>query len=165
MKKANVEQAELNRKNPRRPERRDRRQHPARETRQQPIRRREAEALVGLVARKLRTDRYFSKGTKVWTQVGPVPIEQILVGDRVLARDPATRDLTFEFVICTDTQPGGTMRAVTVDSELIATTSDQQFFTADKGWQNLSFILTIRSTRNRSKLQRLPCLVPRQELC
>jgi hypothetical protein len=82
-----------------------------------------------------RTDRYFSKGTKVWTPDGPVPIEKILVGDRVLTRDLATRDLTFELVMCTDTQPGSTMRGTTVGTKLFASTGEQQFFTADKGWQ------------------------------
>lgn len=44
----------------------------------------------------------FATGTPVWTRLGVRPIEQILVGDEVLAQDPATGELAFKPVLASE---------------------------------------------------------------
>jgi hypothetical protein len=83
------------------------------------------------------TDRYFAPQTSVWTQIGLMPIEQILVGDRVLARDPASGELAFQLVIATNSQPNEALRVLDLGSQPIIATPDQQFYVSGKGWQEL----------------------------
>jgi hypothetical protein len=86
---------------------------------------------------KSHTDRYFAAGTLVWTELGLLPIEQILVGDRVLTRDAASGDLTFQLVIATNSQSKGSFRVVSFGSGTLTVTSDQQFHSASKGWKRV----------------------------
>lgn len=44
----------------------------------------------------------FAMGTPVWTRLGLRPIEQVLVGDEVLAQNPATGELAFKPVLATE---------------------------------------------------------------
>jgi hypothetical protein len=80
-------------------------------------------------------DNYIPSGTQVWTQVGLVPVEQILVGDRVLTRDPASQDLAFHLVIATDMQSGKAARIIELNSRMIVATSDQRFMVSGAGWR------------------------------
>jgi Pretoxin HINT domain len=81
-------------------------------------------------------NRYFARGTEVWTQTGPVAIEQVLVGDRVLSRDPKSGDVSFRLVIGIGEQVQGEMRIVDVDARTIVATPDQPFMVAVAGWRN-----------------------------
>jgi hypothetical protein len=78
---------------------------------------------------------YFAHGTEVWTQTGPVAIEQVVVGDRVLARGADTKELAFHLVIAKHEQPNGEMREMEIDSRTIVATPEQQFMVAEKGWR------------------------------
>jgi hypothetical protein len=83
-------------------------------------------------------NNYFAQGVEVWTLTGLVPIEQILVGDRVLARDPKSRELTFKLVIGRDVQPNSEMRVFEVDSRTIVATPEQPLFVTGEGWRKAS---------------------------
>ena len=49
--------------------------------------------------------RCFALGTKVWLLTGPVAIETVQVGDRVLAQDPFSGELTYKPVLRTGRRP------------------------------------------------------------
>ena len=54
----------------------------------------------------------FAPGTKVWTQTGRQPIEQVNIGDLVLAQDVETGELTYKPVLAVTTRaPGPRMRS------------------------------------------------------
>ena len=78
---------------------------------------------------------YFGRGIEIWTQTGLSPIEQILVGDRVLTRDSKTGALAFNLVLAVDAQAESVMQVIEVDSREIVATLDQPFFVFNVGWR------------------------------
>ncbi len=77
----------------------------------------------------------FLAGTKIWTQQGRVPIEQIKIGDRVLSQDPDTGELTFQLVLNTTLRPPSSMIKITVDGEDIFTTLGHPMWVSEKRWR------------------------------
>ena len=77
----------------------------------------------------------FPAGTKIWTQQGRVPIEQIKIGDRVLSQDPDTGELAFKLVLNTTLRPPSPMIKVTVDGEDIFTTLGHPMWVSEKRWR------------------------------
>jgi hypothetical protein len=67
-----------------------------------------------------------------------VPIESILVGDRVLTRDHASGELSFHLVLHSERKPEGEMHTVDVDSRTIVATSAQRFMANGAGWKATS---------------------------
>ena len=82
-----------------------------------------------------RSSHYFAQGIEVWTQTGLRPIEQILIGDRVLSADPATGALTFNLVVAVNQQAEAEMQSIEVDGRTIVATPEQPFFVVDVGWR------------------------------
>jgi hypothetical protein len=77
----------------------------------------------------------FAPGTKVWTLTGPLRIEQIKVGDRVLAQDVESGELAYKSVLAvTVRQPTPRMK-IGLGSETITATLGHPFWLAGKGWQ------------------------------
>jgi hypothetical protein len=98
----------------------------------------------------------FGAGTLVATLAGPMAIEEIKVGDRVLAQDPETGELAYKSVLKTTVRPPAAMMTLSVQSpkprsprlaseDLIAenltgsesfvSTKGHPFWVNDKGWQ------------------------------
>jgi hypothetical protein len=76
----------------------------------------------------------FSAGTPVMTIDGPRPIESIQVGDRVLAQDPTSGQLSFRPVIALHrNRPSPTLR-LAFDGETIVATGIHRFWKVGKGW-------------------------------
>ena len=67
------------------------------------------------------------------TSVGAIPIEKVIVGDRVLSQDSAGY-LAFRLVIDADHQAAGAMRCIEVNGRTIVSTADQTFAAVDAGW-------------------------------
>jgi hypothetical protein len=88
--------------------------------------------------KELKLNNYFAAGIEVWTETGLLPIEKIMVGDRVLTRDSTTGELAFNLVIRTDTEAQAAMREIEIDSRTIVATPEQPFFLADGLWQAAS---------------------------
>ncbi|MCI0334875.1 MAG: HINT domain-containing protein [Planctomycetes bacterium] len=84
---------------------------------------------------RLNLNNYFANGTVVWTQFGRMPIEQILVGDRVLTKKLDTGELAFNLVIGIDMRPNRDVRVLELGSRTIVSTPDQPFFVTDEGWR------------------------------
>jgi hypothetical protein len=77
----------------------------------------------------------FAKGTPVWTLSGPRAIEQLKVGDRVLAQHPETGELTYKGVQVTTLRPPSAMLTIRAGKSAITTTLGHPFFVVGKGWR------------------------------
>jgi hypothetical protein len=76
----------------------------------------------------------FAAGTSVVTIDGRRTIEAIQVGDRVLAQDPSTGQLSFRPVVAVHrNRPSPTFR-IAIDGETIVATGIHRFWKAGKGW-------------------------------
>jgi hypothetical protein len=77
----------------------------------------------------------FAPGTPVWTQAGPRPIEEISVGDLVLAQNLSTGELAFRPVVRTTVgQPVPVLR-LALAGETITATLGHRFWVDGRGWQ------------------------------
>jgi subtilisin family serine protease len=76
----------------------------------------------------------FAAGTKVWTDQGEMPIEQIKVGDKVLSKDPVTGQSGYKNVETVVNKEIADAYQVTVGSEVITTTNQHLFWVHNKGW-------------------------------
>jgi len=83
-------------------------------------------------------DHRFARGTEVWTQIGLIPIESILVGDRVLTRNLSSGELAFKLVLGTQMKASGEMRTIELDSRTIVASSAQRFMVTGRGWKTAS---------------------------
>lgn len=77
----------------------------------------------------------FLPGTPVWTDLGPQPIEQIKIGDRVLAQSPDTGELTFQFVLQTTVRPATRTKRIRAGGEDIVATDGHPLWVNGHGWQ------------------------------
>jgi len=75
-------------------------------------------------------------GTPVWTDRGPVAVDKMQVGDRVLARDPASGELAYKPVLRTTVRPRSALIHVSLDDETIVASGGHPFWVAGKGWVN-----------------------------
>ncbi len=77
----------------------------------------------------------FAPGTRVWTLIGLVPIEQIKVGDPVLSQDPESGELAYKPVLDVTQRPAGPRANVTVGTETITATPGHPFWIVGQGWR------------------------------
>ncbi len=73
-------------------------------------------------------------GTPVWTETGLKPIEQIRIGDRVLAQDVQTGELALKPVIATTERPPEKVLTVQIGSQTLRCTGGHPFWVAGRGW-------------------------------
>jgi hypothetical protein len=74
-------------------------------------------------------------GTPVWTETGYVPIEQISIGDRVLAKDPNSGELTYKPVLRTTRRdPVDTLRIDAGPAGALTCSGGHLFWVSGKGW-------------------------------
>src|SRR5262249_28316342 len=76
----------------------------------------------------------FAAGTPVWTENGPVPIESVQVGDRVLAQEIQSGELTYRPVLVTTVNPPKDLLSLRVGDESIVCTKGHRFWTSGSGW-------------------------------
>lgn len=82
-------------------------------------------------------------GTLVWTDAGPAPIEQIRVGDLVLAQDPESGELAYQPVLRTTVRPRGPLvRVCLVNREVLETSGGHLFWVAGAGWTKARKLLS-----------------------
>jgi hypothetical protein len=74
-------------------------------------------------------------GTPVWTAKGPVAIEQIKIGDLVLAQHPYTGELAYKPVLRTTIRPQGKLLKITAGGEEFQTSGGHLFWVAGDGWK------------------------------
>ncbi len=76
----------------------------------------------------------FAPGTPVWTLTGPLVIEQIRVGDRVLAQNPASGELAYKPVLQTTVGQQEMIAIGTAEGEIVATLG-HVFWVSGEGWR------------------------------
>lgn len=74
-------------------------------------------------------------GTKVWTELGPQSIEEIRVGDRVLAQDADTGELAYKPVLGTTIRPASRLVKINVGQSSITTSGGHLYWVAGEGWR------------------------------
>ncbi|WP_248926740.1 polymorphic toxin-type HINT domain-containing protein [Paenibacillus hamazuiensis] len=76
----------------------------------------------------------FVAGTKILTNLGEKPIEEIEVGDKVLAKDDVTGEIGYKEVEWLFRRDVEETYNITVGSEVITTTDEHPFWIVGKGW-------------------------------
>ncbi|HTI51575.1 MAG TPA: polymorphic toxin-type HINT domain-containing protein, partial [Planctomycetaceae bacterium] len=76
----------------------------------------------------------FAAGTLVWTESGPMAIETIRIGDRVLAKDIETGELDYKPVVQTTVRPPRELNTLRLDDERIVCTGGHRFWISGLGW-------------------------------
>jgi hypothetical protein len=76
----------------------------------------------------------FQAGTPVWTETGMVPIDQIRIGDRVLAQDAATGELAYKPVLHKSLGPPRQLIRVAAGNEKLVCTDGHRFWVAGQAW-------------------------------
>jgi hypothetical protein len=77
----------------------------------------------------------FAAGTKVRTETGLRPIEQVKPGDRVLSQDMETGELAYQPVLYTTTRPPSELLHVELDDATIVTTKGHPIWVNHVGWR------------------------------
>lgn len=76
----------------------------------------------------------FAAGTPVWTETGLAPIEKIRIGDKVLAKDVETGELTYKVVLKTTVRPPKELTTLRFGDETIICTGGHRFWSSGTGW-------------------------------
>jgi YD repeat-containing protein len=88
----------------------------------------------------------FVAGTLVWTSSGMVPIEEVQIGDVVLAKDQMSGELTFQLVEAEIVVQNAALLELTLQHpgrrvETILTTDEHPFWVKDQGWTRADTLL------------------------
>jgi hypothetical protein len=75
-------------------------------------------------------------GTPIWTDLGPVAVEKMQVGDRVLARDPVSGELAYKPVLGTTIRQRAALVHISLADETIVASGGHPFWVTGKGWVN-----------------------------
>lgn len=108
----------------------------------------------------------FAAGTPIWTQAGPRPIEQIVVGDMVLSQDAATGELAFRPVMETTIRPPSKMVRIDAGGSPIDATLGHRFWINGKGWEMAKFLApdaAVQSAAGSATVNSVEPLPPEQE--
>ncbi len=76
----------------------------------------------------------FAAGTPVSTERGPLPIERIQVGDRVLAKQVTTGELAYKPVLYTSVRRPMALVTLKIGDEPITCTGGHRFWVSGNGW-------------------------------
>jgi hypothetical protein len=88
----------------------------------------------------VRRQSCFPAGTPVLTLTGPVSIETLRAGDRVLAQDLRTGELTYKTVHETTLRPATPLVSLSLGSETIRATPGHPFWVIGAGWRVAKFL-------------------------
>ncbi len=75
-------------------------------------------------------------GTPIWTDRGPVAVDKMHVGDRVLARDPGSGELAYKPVLRTTVRPRSALIHILLPDEKVVASGGHPFWVVGQGWVN-----------------------------
>ncbi len=84
----------------------------------------------------------FPAGTQIMTDLGSLPIEQIKVGDHVLAQDVETGEVAYKPVQTTTLRPAIGLLKITAGPEVIVSTPGHPMWVAGEGWRVAKYLKT-----------------------
>ena len=73
-------------------------------------------------------------GTPIWTDAGPVAVEKIKVGDRVLSQDPETGELAYKPVLHTTVRLNAELVKLELRDDTVTCSVGHRFWISGKGW-------------------------------
>ncbi len=85
--------------------------------------------------RVIRSMSCFLAGTLVWTETGPVAIQKVRPGDRVLSQDPDSGELAYQMVLYTTIRPPSPTLQIQVADERIVATFGHPIWVIGSGWR------------------------------
>lgn len=77
----------------------------------------------------------FHAGTLVWTATGPIAIEKVQRGDRVLSQDPVTGELDYQMVLATTVRPPNPSLNIKLGNDEIVATLGHPMWVVGGGWK------------------------------
>ena len=93
-------------------------------------------------------------GTLIWTDRGKLPVESLMIGDRVLCEDVSTRELAYRTVLLPTQRPATpTFRIVLENQETLQASGGHLFWVENHGWtkvRHLSVNHRLRTAGNDS---------------
>lgn len=95
----------------------------------------EKPVLTTMSLARVATAECFAPGTTVWTLSGPMPIEQVKVGESVLSQQPSTGELGYKMVLATTLRPPSPLVVIRANNETIRATRGHPFWVSGIGWQ------------------------------
>ncbi len=81
-------------------------------------------------------------GTPIWTERGLVAVEEIKIGDRVLAQDPNSGEIAYKAVLRTTVRPPDKLFRIVTDKITLETSDGHPFWVQGKGWVTSRFLKT-----------------------
>jgi len=90
--------------------------------------------VLGDPTRRIRVGSCFVAGTPVWTETGQEAIEKIRIGDRVLAQDVDSGELSYKPVLRATIRPRRELVRVRIGDETIMATGGHRFWISGDGW-------------------------------
>jgi hypothetical protein len=102
-------------------------------------------------------------GTPVHTLLGPRPVEELRVGDRLLAEDPKTGALSYQPVVALYQSPSMRALRLTLDGESVVATPVHRFWRPGKGWVMARDLKPGDTVRTLDGLARVGSLAPEPE--
>ncbi|WP_428306781.1 polymorphic toxin-type HINT domain-containing protein [Lacipirellula sp.] len=100
----------------------------------------------------------FAPGTLVWRQSGPTPIEQVRVGDMVLAQHPSTGELAYRPVLETTVGPLARVMKLKLPNEEFISTLGHRFWVDGSGWamaKELQLPASLHTLQGTAKIEEL----------
>jgi pretoxin HINT domain-containing protein len=107
----------------------------------------------------------FPAGTQILTLLGPRPIEQVKMGDRVLSQEISTGELAFQPIQATTLRSPTPLIKITVHSEPIVATVGHPFWVLGEGWKTASHLKVgdfLRGIDGATVVESLENVAPRE---
>jgi hypothetical protein len=84
-------------------------------------------------------------GTPIWTDRGPVPVDELEVGDRVLCQDLDTSRLEYQVVLQPTERPATPTFRISIGGESIQASGGHYFWVEGRGWTRTRELTTAMS--------------------
>lgn len=79
-------------------------------------------------------------GTPIWTDCGPLAVEKMHIGDRVLAQDTVSGELAYKLVLRTTVRPRSALIHISLDKDKIVASGGHPFWVSGQGWVNARWL-------------------------